>query len=198
MQAIASPNKSPLEPALRLWTVEEYHRMADVGILQPDERVELIAGQIICKMSPQKTPHATAITRTERQLRNGLSDRVLLRIQLPIALNPYSEPEPDIAIVQPDPRDYIDRHPLVSQIYAIVEIADTTLRRDCGLKAREYANSGIRDYWVLDVVNRQLHLFREPTSEGYASKSILSENDAVSPLQFPESRIEIREILPPL
>ena len=113
-------------------------------------------------------------------------------------LNSYSEPEPDIAIVQPDPRDYIDRHPLVSQIYAIVEIADTTLRRDSDLKAREYANSGIEDYWVLDVVNRQLHLFREPTSAGYARENILSENERVSPLQFSDLSIVIREVLPPV
>ncbi|MEA5470193.1 Uma2 family endonuclease [Spirulina sp. 06S082] len=198
MQAIASPSKLSLESPLRLWTIEEYHRMAEVGILQPDEPVELISGQIIRKMSPQKSLHAAAITRTERQLRNGLGDRVLLRIQLPIELNSYSEPEPDIAIVQPDPRDYADNHPIVSQVYAIVEVADTTLRRDCSLKARNYANSGIEDYWVLDIENRQLHLFREPTSEGYNSESILSEDNEVSPLQFPELRIRIQEILPPV
>ncbi|MEM9541914.1 MAG: Uma2 family endonuclease [Cyanobacteria bacterium P01_E01_bin.42] len=193
MQAIALPS----EPSLRLWTVKEYHRMVEAGILQPEEKVELIAGQIIRQMSPQKSPHAAAITRTERQLRNELGDRILLRIQLPIALNPYSEPEPDIAIVQPDPRDYADNHPLISQVHFLIEIADTTLRRDCGLKARDYANSGIEEYWVLDIENRLLHVFRNPTSEGYESESTRSENEEISPFQFPDSSISIQEMLPP-
>jgi Uma2 family endonuclease len=195
---LASSQLAELESPLRLWTVEEYHRMVEVGILQPDEKVELIAGQILRKMSPQKTHHSTAITRTERVLRHGLGKLVLLRIQAPICLSEYSEPEPDLAVVNPDPMDYIAHHPYPKDIFLLVEVADNTLKRDCKLKAKEYAQAGIKDYWVLDVKKRQLHVFREPAESGYLIHIILSENEQVSPLEFPELQILIQDILPPI
>jgi Uma2 family endonuclease len=195
---VASRELTELENPLRLWTVEDYHRMVEVGILQPEEKVELIAGQILRKMSPQKTPHSTAITRTERVLRKGLGERILLRIQAPIYLNEYSEPEPDIAVVYPDSMDYIAHHPYPEDIFLLVEIADKTIKRDCNLKAKAYAKDSIKDYWVLDVKKRQIHLFREPAESGYLSHVILSENEQVSPLEFPDLQILIRDILPPI
>ncbi|MCA1992952.1 MAG: Uma2 family endonuclease [Coleofasciculus sp. S288] len=188
--------ETPLK--LRLWTVEEYHRMAEAGILQPDEKVELIAGQIIKKMSPQGSPHAAAIRRTDRVLSNRLGNQVLIQKQLPIQLNDRSEPEPDVAVVRVDPLDYADHHPTVSDVYLIIEVADTSLKFDCETKAKDYAQSGIADYWVLDVSNRQLHVFREPTENGYQSEAILEEGASISPLQFPGCTIAVSEILPPI
>lgn len=182
----------------RLWTVDEYYRMAEVGILQPDERVELVAGQLITKMSPQGTPHATAIRLTRRLLDDCLGEQVLIQTQLPIRLNNHSEPEPDVAVVMPDELRYADHHPMPSEIYFLIEVADTTLKGDCNLKAREYAKSEIADYWVLDVNNRQLHVFREPTQNGYQSEVILEGNGMISPLQFPDLIIAISEMLPPV
>jgi Uma2 family endonuclease len=182
----------------RLWTVEEYHRMAEVGILQADERVELLAGQVIEKMSPQGSPHAAAITRINRLLGNRLEGQVLIRLQLPIQLSDRSEPEPDVGVVRLDPLDYDDHHPTASDVYLIVEVADTTLNRDCNLKAKNYAKSGIADYWVLDVNNRRLYVYTEPTQEGYQSEVILSEDASISPLQFPTCAIAISEMLRPV
>lgn len=184
---------------LRLWTVEEYHRMAQVGILLPDERVELIAGQIIHKISPQGSPHAAAITRTDRLLGRRLGEQVLIRrrLQLPIQLHDYSEPEPDVAVVKPNPLDYDDYHPTTSEVSLIIEVADTTLKSDCEIKAQDYAQSGIADYWVLDIKKRQLHVFREPTENGYQSEAILEENENFSPLQFPNCIISVFELLRP-
>jgi Uma2 family endonuclease len=93
---------------------------------------------------------------------------------------------------------YLDHHPLPSEVYLVIEIADSTLKRDCEVKALDYASSGIRDYWVLDVNNRKLHVFREGTSEGYESKVILGENEQVSMLEFPDLNMRIREMLPPV
>ena len=182
----------------RLWRVDEYYRMAEVGILQSDERVELIAGQVITKMSPQGTPHATTITLTRLLLESRLGGQVLVRPQLPIRLNNYSEPEPDVAVVMPDALRYLDHHPMPSEIYLLIEVADTTLKGDCNLKANNYAKSGIADYWVIDVKNRQLHVFREPTQNGYQSEVILSADDSISPLQFSDLSIAISEMLPPV
>ena len=183
---------------LRLWTVEEYHRMAEVGILQPEKPVELIAGQIIEKMSPQRSSHAAAITRTNRVLVNLLGEEILIRLQLPIQLNDHSEPEPDITLVRVDPLDYAAHHPTASDVYLIIEVADTTLKTDLQIKAKDYAHSGIVDYWVLNITSRQLHVFREPTQQGYQSEVILSEDESISPLQFPDCVVAICEILPPV
>ncbi|MBD1940115.1 Uma2 family endonuclease [Microcoleus sp. FACHB-68] len=182
----------------RLWTVAEYYRMAEVGILHPNERVELIEGQILTKMSPQGTAHATAVTLTEKLLEKRLEAKVLVRVQLPIQLNDLSEPEPDIAVVIGDALRYGDHHPTPSEIYLIVEIADTTVKSDCETKAKSYAKSGIADYWVLDVNNRQLHVFREPTQEGYQSEAVLPENSTLSPIAFPVDMFTISEMLRPL
>ncbi|WP_041237856.1 Uma2 family endonuclease [Gloeothece citriformis] len=196
--SVVSRQSTQLDPSVRLWTVEEYYRMAEVGILQPDERVELIAGKIYQKMSPQGTPHAVTITLVRRVFAQGLGETVLIRTQLPIRLNNYSEPEPDVAVVIPDELRYVAHHPYPEDILLLIEVADKTLKRDCQLKAKEYANSGIKDYWVLDVNKRQLYLFRDPTEEGYSSQVILSEDEEASPLDFSEMRIRVRDILPPI
>ncbi|MEG3956589.1 Uma2 family endonuclease [Microcoleus sp. herbarium2] len=182
---------------IRLLTVQEYHRMAEMGILEADERVELLAGQIV-KMAAKGTSHGAALKRTVELLQNLLWGLVLLSIQDPVRLNNFSEPEPDIALLVRDPLYYEDRHPTPSEVYLIIEVADTKLRRDCGIKATIYAQSGIADYWVLDVNNRQLHVFREPSQDGYQSRVILGDDGSISPLQFPDISFMVREMLWPL
>jgi Uma2 family endonuclease len=183
---------------IRLLTVQEYHRMAEIGILDEDERVELLAGQIV-KMAAKGTAHGAAIARTKILLDNRLGEEIFVRLQDPVLLNNYSEPEPDISVVIPDPLYYEDHHPTPSEIYLIIEVADTTLRTDCGIKATTiYAQSGIADYWVLDVNNRQLHVFREPSQDGYQSRVILGDDGSISPLQFPDFSFMVRDMLRPL
>lgn len=182
---------------IRLLTVQEYHLMAEIGILDEDERVELLGGQIV-KMAAKGTAHGAGVKRTEKLLENRLGNRVLVRLQDPVRLNNYSEPEPDIAVVIPDPLYYEDHHPTPSEIYLIIEVADTTLRTDLGIKATIYAESGIADYWVLDVNNRQLHVFREPSQDGYQSIAVLGDDASISPLQFPDISFLVREMLRPM
>ncbi len=173
-------------PTLRLWTRDDYYRMAQTGILHPDEPVELIAGQIIRKMSPQGSYHASGIRRTHRWFAEALQSVALIQTQLPIQLRDDSEPEPDVAILKPDLRDYSDRHPTAADVLLLIEVADSTLAYDCGTKARVYAQTGIADYWVLDVARRQLHLFRDPTPEGYRYHQIFPADATVQPLCFRE------------
>ncbi|MDJ0661155.1 MAG: Uma2 family endonuclease [Crocosphaera sp.] len=193
MQVISKTNEIPL----RLWTVEDYHRMVETGILQPDEPVELIAGQIIQKMSPQGTPHAATIRIVSGLLEKCLGKQVLVQTQLPIQLNNFSEPEPDIALIVADELRYLDHHPFPSEVYLIVEIADSTIKRDCQIKALDYGSSGIKDYWVLDINNRCLHVFRKGTEKGYEEEMILQENESVSLLEFSDINIKVSEMLPP-
>ncbi|MEM8640938.1 MAG: Uma2 family endonuclease [Cyanobacteria bacterium P01_G01_bin.54] len=181
---------------LRLWTSDDYHRMAEVGILHPDEPVELIAGQIIRKMSPQGSPHAAAIRRSRRWFEAALREVAQVQTQLPIQLDDYSEPEPDIAIVQPDPRDYSDRHPTAPEVWLLIEVSDSTLAYDCNTKAQVYAEAGIPDYWVLDIQRRQLHLFRDPQAQGYAVHQVFPDKQTITPLSFPDAAVAIAALLP--
>jgi len=181
---------------MRLWTVDEYYRMAKAGILPSDERVELIAGQVIKKMSPQSPPHATTIRYTKAVLENILPADALLQIQLPIRLDDRSEPEPDLAVVMGDELRYADRHPRPDEIYLIVEVADTTLRSDREFKGNSYARAGIADYWIVDINGRQLYVLREPSPSGYQRESVLSEDETVAMLAFSEHAIAVQSMLP--
>lgn len=194
MQVTSNKTETPL----RLWTVAEYHRMVETGILEENEPIELIAGQIITKMSPQGTLHAVTINLLPRLLQRCLGEQVLIRSQLPVTLNDYSEPEPDIALVIPDELRYLDHHPNPFEIFLIIEVAAYTLKQDCGLKAMTYGSSGIKDYWVLNLNQRQLHLFRDPHENGYTTEVILSEDETISPLKFPEVSLNVKDLFPTL
>ena len=194
-QSLAMESSPPL---LRPWTVDEYYQMAKTGILQPDEKVELIAGQIIRKMTPQGSFHAAAITRTNRLLNQPVQPRFLVRSQWPIQLDNRSEPEPDLALVKSDPFDYDDRHPKAEDVYLIIEIADSTLKTDLTLKKQVYAKAKIPDYWVLDLAKRQLYVYRQPTEEGYQEEQILSEQHSIAPLSFPDFQVKVGEMLKPM
>ena len=180
---------------IRLWSVDEYHRMIETEILTTDDQVELIEGQII-QMSPQQPPHAATTQRSYKYLNRLLADLADLRIQLPITLRPNSEPEPDIAVVRIDAREYFDGHPTPDDIFLLVEVADATLRRDCQEKARTYAKAKIADYWVIDVNSRQVYVFREPGDESYHQEIILKGDAALSLLAFPEIEVQIARLFP--
>lgn len=166
--------------AVRRLSVQDYHQMAESGILRADERVELLEGQII-QMAAKGTAHSAAVSRIEKLLRHRLGDRGLLRFQDPVQLNDYSEPEPDVAVVQPIPSFYEDHHPTPSEVFLLIEVSDSTLKFDCQIKALAYAHSEIAEYWVLDVNDRKLHVYRLPGKTGYQSETILSEDLTISP-----------------
>ena len=182
---------------IRTITVDEYHRMGEMGIFHPEERVELVNGQII-KMSAKGTAHESSLTRTNQLLVNLTTQvQMMVRVQSPILLNDNSEPEPDFSLVRIDRFYYADNHPTVADIYLVIEIADSSFRYDCEIKGRLYAEAGMADYWVLDVNNRQLHVFREPGNNGYQSEVILGEDATISPLQFPDLNITVSQMLAP-
>ena len=177
---------------LRSLSVQDYHRMVDVGILAADERVELIEGQLYT-MAAKGTAHSAAVTRIDRVLSRLLAGRALLRFQDPVQLSDFSEPEPDVAVVQLNPLDYEDHHPTPAEIFWLIEVADSTLRRDRDLKVPVYGRAGIAEYWILDVQERCLYVFRQPEAGGYGMEQTLYEGDTVAPLAFPDCEIALRE-----
>lgn len=200
MTASNTLSNSPLtlQPTLlKRWTVQDYHRLSEVGILSPGERTELLSGQITL-MAAKVTPHVTSLHLLANALRNQLGGTALVRTQDPIQLDDFSEPEPDLVVVQGTVLDYAENHPRPDQVYLVVEVADSTLKQDCEVKDKLYAQAGIADYWVLDLNNRQLHIYREPTSTGYTHHLILTEPNQASPSEFPNLTLTLTQILPPM
>jgi Uma2 family endonuclease len=188
-----------VEPtAVKYWTVTDYHRMNEMEILSPNERTELINGQIVL-MTAKGTPHVLALRLLSRALDTLLADQsFFVSTQDPIQLNDWSEPEPDLAIARGTVLDYADHHPRPEEIELVVEVADSTLKQDCEIKDKLYAQTGITDYWVLDLKNRQLHVFRNPTPTGYTNHLILAEPNEIAPLSFPTLMLSLTAILPPV
>ncbi len=169
--------------------------MVEAGILRADERVELLEGQIR-SMAAKGTAHSAATQRTRRLVERTVERVAQVRIQDPVQLDDYSEPEPDIAVVVPDALDYATHHPRPQEVLLLIEVADSTFKYDTQVKALSYGRSGIADYWVLDVNQRQLHVFRQPTERGYQQHQIFGEGDRVSPLAFPNFHWAVVDLLP--
>jgi Uma2 family endonuclease len=186
-----------VKSGLHLWTRAEYHRMAELGLFD-DRRVELLDGRI-WNMAPQLTPHATCVRRAARKLREIFGTDCLVEPQLPVTLGDGSEPEPDIAVIPGLPEDYLHEHPTPHQILLLVEVSDSTLRKDRGQKAQAYARAGIVDYWIVNLVDRRLEAYRDPTPEGiYQSIRLLGPERSLAPLHAPDKEILVAELLPPL
>lgn len=147
-------------------------------------------------MKTQGTGYATSITLAQKLLEKLLGDLVLVRVQLPIQLD-NSMSKPAIAVVMPDVLRYVDCHPIASEIFLLIEIADDTLKNDCEIQGKIYARSKIEDYWVLDINGRQLHVFREPSDDGYESQMILSEDSTVALSAFSSCTFCVCEMLQP-
>jgi len=177
----------------RLWTVEEYHQMREREVLHPEERVELLQGQVL-QMAPKNPPHAATNLCAANLLNQRLVGKALVRIQDPIALSSFSEPEPNIAVVHWKKGYYGDRHPLPSEVYLLIEIADTTLKFDRTEKAPIYATAGITDYWILDVNTKQIYVLRQPHQGRYQEETILDETATISLLAFPEITIAVDQL----
>ena len=152
-------------------------------------------------MTPQKSPHAAAVTLVQEALRVVLGIGCHVRTQLPLALDPASEPEPDVAVVHGAPRDYRDAHPATALL--LVEVADTTLAFDRGWKSSLYARAGVADYWIVNLVDRVLEVYRDRRPEPaarygwtYATVRRFDSEEGIVPLAAPTARVAVRDLLP--
>lgn len=158
-----------LEPARkRLLTVDDYHRMAEAGIFGPDERVELIDGEIIAMPPPIGLARAGTIDYLTRQFVKAVDDRAIVRVQNPVRLSEHSEPEPDLPLLRPRDDFYRRGAPHPADILLLVEVSDSTLVHDRQFKVPLYARHGIAEVWVVDVKNERLITYREPSEGDYA------------------------------
>jgi len=149
------------------FTTADYHRMAEAGILDEDSRVELIRGQIV-DMAPIGAPHLGMVNRLTRLLPALLAGRGLVSVQNPVRLDDGSEPEPDVAVLKPRADDYESATPRPEDVLLLVEVADSTLRDDRDVKIPLYAESGIPECWLVDIIGRAVEVYRQPMGGRYA------------------------------
>jgi Uma2 family endonuclease len=185
---------------LRRWTRQEYEHLGELGVLGPDERVELIDGEIF-QMPPQLSRHATGVMAGQEALRAAFGAGFHVRTQLPLALGQYSEPEPDVAVVEGSFLDFAADHPTSAAL--VLEVSDSTLAFDRDVKASVYAAAGIPEYWIANLVHRQIEIHRDPGPMpetrfgfGYRSRTIARPGDLVSPLAQPGTRVSVAALLP--
>lgn len=174
------------------WTTENYHQAIEKGIFE-GESVELLRGEIIV-MSPEREPHAYYNTEVGDYLRSLLGNRAKIRDAKPITLPNNSEPEPDIAIVKPLGKEYLKHHPYPEDIFWIIEFSQATLSKDLGEKKDIYAQAGIIEYWVVDLKNLQLKVFRDLVNNKYTSELTLN-TGKISPLSFPQIIVEVKRLI---
>jgi Uma2 family endonuclease len=182
---------------LRLFTAEEYQRLADIGVLGEDDRVELIEGRIV-KMAPKNIKHAMATKRVNRYFTRLLGDHVVVGVQDPILLNDYSEPEPDIVLAAPPEEQYFDHHPTPGEIYLVLEIADSSLPYDRDVKCPLFARNKIIQFCLLNLQSRELEDYRNPSRNGYRSKQTYTEEESFNLVVFPEISVRVKDLLPPI
>jgi Uma2 family endonuclease len=185
--------------AVRRWTREEYDRMVEAGILKEHDKVELIDGKILNKV-PQGKPHATGIMLVQYALQKSFGDGFVVRVQLPLAPDDFSEPEPDLAVLRGSPRDYDGIHP--PKALLVVEVAETSLGFDRRRKAGLYARAAIPEYWILNLIDGRLEVHRDPEPQPdaplgwqYASVRSLGPGESVLPLGAREE-IAVADLLP--
>ena len=190
MQATVIETEQEQEPQIHLWSIADYHQMIEVGVLDEDDRVELLEGKIVC-MSPQRPFHAASVQRSANYLYEMLRGKAYIRTQLPVILGNDSEPEPDIAVVRFENHEYSFRHPEAPDIYLLIEVADWTISKDRKQKARIYGKNQVLEYWILDLQKRQVYIFRQPEDGSYREELILNSNDTVTMQAFPDVAIAL-------
>ncbi|MEH2304824.1 Uma2 family endonuclease [Nostoc sp.] len=175
---------------LAKWSVDDYHRMVEAGILR-GRHLELLAGEIV-EMSPETPIHYTTAKRGAKYLEELLSGKADVRFNGPITLSD-SEPEPDIAIVRLPESSYSDRHPAPQDIFWIVEVAKTSLKKDLDIKAAIYATAAIQEYWILDLSTKQVIVLRNPQDGKYLEENTLEEG-MITPVAFAEVSVSVKRL----
>lgn len=183
-------------PLPRLWTRVDYYHAADVGIFAPDEKLELIEGEILT-MSPVGSQHSVTVLRTFQFLVRAFGKDYHINIQEPITLSDMTEPEPDVIVAMGESGLYEDHHPTPAELRLVVEVSDTTLVFDKTRKAALYNACGIPEYWIVNLPLRQIEVFRDPRIDSeYQSVMVATENETISPLRAPLAKIQVSELLP--
>ncbi len=184
------------------FTIAEYHHLIGLGFLTEDDRVELIRGELM-QMAAKGTRHSVCNTKLFHEFNRLVGDKAVVRGQEPIILPTDSEPEPDIVIAQGQVDDYLLSHPQPENIFLVIEVSDFTLNYDQNTKLSLYAEDGIRDYWIINLVANQLERYSQPYQDaqgkfGYRLRQIALRHESVTLPGFPDLSLELNRVFPGL
>jgi Uma2 family endonuclease len=179
----------------RRFTVDEYHRMGETGILSEDNRLELICGDIVFR-EPIGAYHAGTVRRLDRLFTSRLGDRAIVSVQNPVQFSQENtELQPDVTLLRPRDDFYTSRHPEAADVLLLIEVADTTLRLDRRVKIPLYARVGVPEVWLLDLTTQRLEVCREPLGDRYGSVRILARGQRVSPDAFGDLSVDVADLV---
>jgi len=178
----------------RFFNVEEYYRMAEAGVLTPNDHVELIEGEII-EMSPIGGPHAACVRKLGALLARLLADSAILSIQNPVAINGYSEPQPDVAILRARD-DFYSTHPTPDDVLVIIEVADTSVEYDRNVKMPLYARAGIPEAWLVNLPKGVVEIYTQPAEGLYQKSQIFKRGQATVSQTLARLTLNVDNILP--
>jgi len=181
-------------PQKHLTDIAEWHRMGEAGIFPPDARLELIDGEILHR-APIGFNHAGHVARLIHALTPILHGQAIVNAQNPVQLGDLSEPEPDFLLLRPDPDFYTTRHPKAADVLLLVEVSDTTLRFDREQKRRLYAKHAIAEYWIVNLIDHCLEVYRQPQHDDYLEQRTLSNSDSLSLVSLPDLVVRVADIL---
>ena len=171
----------------------EYDRLVELGVFTKDDKIELLRGALV-EMSPQGSPHADCAAQLARLLIRRLDDRAHVRAHSPFAATDDSEPEPDVAVYPP--RRYAAGHPETA--FLVIEVADSSLRKDRGLKSEIYAENGVPEYWIVDLVHGTVEVRTEPSDGQYARLRTYRRAERIALAAFPDLELATDDFLPPV
>lgn len=178
----------------RRFTADEYHRMAEAGVLLADDRVELVDGEIV-EMTPIGSHHAACVDRLNVLLQRSLAGHGIVRVQGPVRLDAHSEPQPDLSVLRSRADFYASAHPSPVDVILVVEVADASLRYDREIKVRLYARAGIRETWLVDLQNERVAVFTDPTPQGYRASRQIRRGDRLTSQALPAASFLVDEML---
>lgn len=183
------------------FTLDEYHKLAELGFFHEEERIELINGEII-EMVSKGTAHETCLRNLWKELPKLVGDRATLQSQAPIVIPPKSEPEPDFALVQNRDDNYLSGHPQPADVLLVMEVSDSSLDYDQDVKIPLYAQAGISDYWIFNLFDNYLESYSESYQNhqgkyGYLNKRIVLPNQVIALRCFPDLSVDLGKIFPP-
>ncbi len=183
-----------IEVKRRRFTVDDYYRMAEVGILTEDDRVELLDGEIV-EMSPIGSDHAGHVKRLNTLFTSRLGARVVVSVQDPVRLSRHSEPQPDVALLRPRADFYARGHPRPDDVLLLIEVADTSVEADRRIKMPLYARAGIEEVWLVDLTTERVEVYRGPAADGYREIRALARGQGIVPQAFPDLALGVDDLL---
>ena len=181
-------------PGEHRFTVQDYYRMGEVGIIPPDQKTELIDGKVVY-MTPPGPGHSGTVLLIDRAF-EGLGKRVIVSAQNPLRVDSHNEPQPDVAVLRPRDDFYTETHPKPADVLLVIEVSDSSLLKDTKVKRPKYAEAGIVEYWIVDLNFRCVHVCREPQGKEYRSIRKVSRG-TIAPLAFPDYAVKVADLLPP-